>query len=73
VAVALQDAMTGRTVAGPKSCPGRTVDDRPTARTCGPATAKVPHGRTYVVATSWTYTKDGRVTGGSARGAPFAF
>jgi hypothetical protein len=42
-------------------------------RSCGPATVNVAHGRTYVVATSWTYTKDGRTAAGSARGAPFAF
>jgi serine/threonine protein kinase len=73
VSVSLQDASSGRTVAGPKRCPGLTFEDPRVPRSCGPATVNVAHGRTYVVATSWTYTKDGRTAAGSARGAPFAF
>jgi serine/threonine protein kinase len=73
VSVALQDAATGRTVAGPKTCPGLTYGDQQVARSCGPATVSAPHGRTYVVAISWRYTKDGRTAAGSAKGTPFAF
>jgi serine/threonine-protein kinase len=73
VSVSLRDAASDRTVAGPKTCPGLTFEDRQAARTCGPATVSVPHGRTYVVATSWTYTKDGRTAAGTMKGTPFAF
>jgi hypothetical protein len=40
---------------------------------CGPLTAGVPHGHTYVVAMTWTYSRDQKVSTGSTKGSEFAF
>ena len=73
LAVWLRDASSGRTAAGPRTCPSLAYADRQVARDCGPVTVSVPHGRSYVVAMSWTYTKGTMVAKGTATGAPFAW
>ena len=73
ISVSLRDASSGRTAAGPKTCPGLVFADRTVTRACGPATASVPHGKTYVVVMTWTYTRDGKTANGTAKGGAFAW
>jgi serine/threonine protein kinase len=73
VSVALQDVATGRTAAAGKNCGTFTFADRNATRDCGPITAGVPHGHTYMVLLSWRYTRDGRTAGGTAKGTAFAW
>jgi serine/threonine protein kinase len=71
LSVSVQDASSGRTAFGPSRCSGLVFADRTVTRDCGPVVARLPHGRTYVVAMTWVYEKDGRSVSGSARGNPF--
>jgi hypothetical protein len=73
VTVEVRDASGGRTVAGPIRCSGLAFGDRQMTRDCGPRSVGLPHGRTYVVAVGWSYTKDGRTVTGSAKGTPFGW
>jgi serine/threonine-protein kinase len=72
VALALEDAATGRTVAGPYTCKGIVFTEVEQEHSCGPFdTATVPHGHRYVVVASWTYSGRGLLPAGSARGPEF--
>jgi serine/threonine protein kinase len=73
VGVSLQDVSTGRTVAGPKTCGGLTFDPHGPTHVCGPATAGVSHGHTYVVVATWAYSRAGQNAIGTAKGRPFAW
>lgn len=70
ISVALQE--NGRTVNGPHSCSVRFDGDAST-RECGPHTAAARRGHRYRVVTSWSFTRDGRVSTGAARGNEFTF
>jgi serine/threonine protein kinase len=73
LSVSVQDASSDRTASGPTRCSGLVFADRSVTRDCGPVVARLPHGRTYVVAMTWVYTKDGRSVSGSAKGSPFTW
>jgi len=79
ITLALQDAGTGRTVAGPKTCGtlafgGNLAFGGDTAtQGCGPAGANPAKGRKYVVSMSFRYVKDGRTVASTAKGAVFAW
>jgi len=69
IAVALQDAGTGRMVGAPKVCAGLTFTKAAPARTCGPVTVGPARGRRYQVVMSWTFGQRGEVK--IARGNAF--
>ena len=71
IAVALQDAGTGRTVGSPKVCSGLIFTKATPARTCGPVTVDPPRGRRYQVMMAWTFFNGGRSAVKTARGSTF--
>lgn len=73
VALSIRDASSGRTMATPRTCAGLVFADRQVTRDCGPASVSLPHGRTYVVVMSWTYTKGAVGARGAQNGATFAW
>jgi serine/threonine-protein kinase len=73
ISVSLQDAGTGRTVAGPKTCTDLSFGGRAATRNCGPAAASPAHGRTYAVVMSYRYERNGRTIASTAKGAAFTW
>jgi serine/threonine-protein kinase len=71
VSMTIQDAGTGRTVAGPYTCPGLMFTDSAPQHDCGPADLDAPHGHRYVVVQSWQYTGRTYLPSGSAKGPEF--
>jgi serine/threonine protein kinase len=71
--VALQDAATGRTVAGPRRCSNVTFARQNITHECGPLTASPGHGRHYLTVVTWTYVLDGKSMTGSVNGEAFAW
>ena len=69
----MRDTGTGRTAAGPHTCSGLAYADRQVARDCGPSTVSLPHGHSYQVVVSWTYTKEGISARGTQNGTTFAW
>jgi hypothetical protein len=73
VSVSLQDTGSGRTAGGLKTCSGLSFTDQDVTHDCGPVTVTVPHGHSYAVLMTWSYTRDGRTANGSAKGKAFAW
>jgi serine/threonine-protein kinase len=73
ITVTVQDAATGRTVAGPKTCDDLTFGGDAATRSCGPATARPGRGRQYTVVMAFRYQRDGRALSGTAKGSAFAW
>ena len=71
IAVALQDAGTGRTVGDPKVCTGLTFTKAAPTRSCGPVTVGPARGRRYQVVMSWTFANGQRSEMKVARGNAF--
>jgi serine/threonine protein kinase len=71
IAVALQDAGTGRMVGSPKVCSGLVFTKATPAHTCGPVTVDPPRGRRYQVVMAWTFFNGGRSAVKTARGSTF--
>ncbi|HEU4348099.1 MAG TPA: serine/threonine-protein kinase [Actinoplanes sp.] len=63
----------GRTVAGPYTCANLVFREGAVTRECGPREAGAIRGRTYVVAMSWEYTREGRIARGETTGSAFTF
>ncbi|GIE33002.1 hypothetical protein Ait01nite_060470 [Actinoplanes italicus] len=72
VEVTLQDAATGRTVAGPKRC-DLTFSKQTYTRACGPSDAVPRRGRSYTVVMSYRYVRDGRTTTSTTKGSAFTW
>ncbi|GIE92982.1 serine/threonine-protein kinase [Paractinoplanes rishiriensis] len=73
ITVTVQDAATGRTVAGPRTCDDLTFGGDASTRSCGPATARPERGRQYTVVMAFRYQRDGRAMSGTAKGSAFAW
>jgi serine/threonine-protein kinase len=73
ITVALQDAGSGRTVAGPRTCADLAYGGNAETRTCGPSGASPARGHQYAVVMSYRYVRDGQTLAGSARGSAFAW
>lgn len=73
IEVALQDAGTGRTVAGPRTCGGLDFTRRSMTRDCGPLVADPRRGRRYAVVMTYRYVRDGRTAVSTAKGRPFSW
>jgi serine/threonine-protein kinase len=71
ITVSLQDAGSGRTVAGPRTCGGLAYGGEAATRTCGPFSAGPARGRDYVVVLSYRYERNGRTVASSAKGSTF--
>jgi serine/threonine-protein kinase len=71
ITVSLQDAASGRTVAGPKTCSGLAFPGDAATRTCGPASASPARGRDYAVVVSYRYERNGRTVASAAKGPSF--
>jgi serine/threonine-protein kinase len=71
ITVSLQDAASGRTVAGPKTCSGLAFPGEAATRTCGPTSAGPARGRDYAVVVSYRYERNGRTLAGTAKGPSF--
>jgi serine/threonine-protein kinase len=73
ITVAVQDAGSGRTVAGPKTCSNLAYGGDASTQGCGPAAASPAKGHKYVVSMSFRYVRAGRMTAGSAKGSVFSW
>ena len=71
ITVSLQDAGSGRTVAGPKTCSGLGFGGDAATRACGPASASPARGRDYAVVLSYRYQRNGRTVASTAKGSTF--
>ena len=63
----------GRTVAGPVTCANLVFREGAVTRDCGPRECAAQRGRTYQVAMTWEYTRDGRTSRGTAEGSAFIY
>ncbi|WP_232050330.1 serine/threonine-protein kinase [Actinoplanes sp. OR16] len=74
IEVALQDARTGRTVAGPRTCDDLSFGRRSMTQECGPLVAEPRRGRQYAVVMTFRYVRgDGRTATNTTKGRPFAW
>jgi serine/threonine-protein kinase len=73
ITVALQDAASGRTVSGPKTCDGLTFGGDAATASCGPASASPVRGRRYAVVMSYRYERRGRTVASMSRGSVFSW
>jgi hypothetical protein len=73
ITVSVQDAGTGRTVAGPKTCGDLAFGGRAATQACGPVGAKPARGKKYAVVMSFRYQRNGRLMAGNAKGSAFAW
>jgi tRNA A-37 threonylcarbamoyl transferase component Bud32 len=69
--VSLQEAGTGRTVGGPRTCENLTFEGEVATRACGPSGAKPTRGRSYTVVVTYRYERDGRTLANTAKGHAF--
>jgi serine/threonine-protein kinase len=74
ISISLQDAGSGHTVAGPKTCDGLsfTGDEGATAN-CGPGAASPPRGHQYAVVMAYRYSRAGRTIVSTAKGRAFTW
>jgi serine/threonine-protein kinase len=73
ITVALQDAGSGRTVAGPKTCNNLPFGGDAATRGCGPAGASPAKGHKYVVSMSFRYVRYGQTMASTTKGSVFAW
>ncbi|MEU4241255.1 protein kinase [Actinoplanes sp. NPDC026619] len=73
ITVSLQDAASGHTVAGPKTCAGLTFGGDAATQGCGPAGASPRRGRQYTVVMTYRYERNGRAIASSSKGSTFAW
>jgi hypothetical protein len=73
ITVALQEASSGRTVAGPKTCGNLTFGGDAATQGCGPAGASPAKGRKYTVVMSFRYVREGRTVASTSKGSTFAW
>ncbi|NMO51206.1 protein kinase [Actinoplanes sp. TBRC 11911] len=71
ITMSLQDAGSGRTVAGPRTCGGLTFGGDVATRTCGSFAATPAHGHDYLVVLSYRYERNGRTVASTAKGSTF--
>jgi serine/threonine protein kinase len=74
ISIALQDAGSGSTVAGPKTCDGLTFTGGGAATAnCGASPASPPHGHMYAVVMAYRYIREGHTVISTAKGASFTW
>jgi serine/threonine protein kinase len=73
ISVTLQDAVSGRTVAGPKTCANLYFGGDASTRGCGPSGASPSRGRQYTVVMTYRYERNGRTIASSSKGSTFSW
>lgn len=73
ISISLQDAGSGHTVAGPKTCGGLSFAGRAATADCGPGSASPPRGHQYAVIMAYRYVKNGRTVMSTAKGQSFSW
>ena len=73
ITLALQDAGSGKTVAGPKTCDHLAFGGDAATRGCGPAGASPAKGHKYVVLMSFRYVRYGQTVASTTKGSVFAW
>ena len=73
ISISLLDAVSGRTVAGPKTCDGLWFTGQASTESCGPAPACPARGRRYTVVMAYRYERDGRTVASTATGSIFTW
>ncbi|GIM93305.1 serine/threonine-protein kinase [Paractinoplanes toevensis] len=73
ISVTLQDAASGRTVAGPKTCTGLAFGGQAATQGCGPSGASPSRGRQYLVVMTYRYERGGRMVASSSKGSTFSW
>ena len=73
ITVALQDAGSGRTVAGPKTCDNLPFGGDAATQGCGPASASPAKGRKYAVVMTFRYVRAGQTIASTSKGSTFAW
>ncbi|WP_433366502.1 serine/threonine protein kinase [Actinoplanes sp. CA-142083] len=71
ITLTLQEASSGRTVAGPKTCGNLTFSGEGSTQGCGPAGASPAKGKKYAVVMSVRYVREGRMMASTAKGSVF--
>jgi len=73
ITMALQDAASGKTVAGPKTCGHLAFGGDAATQGCGPAGASPAKGHKYVVSMSFRYVREGQTVASTTKGSVFAW
>jgi serine/threonine-protein kinase len=73
ITVALQDASSGRTVAGPKTCDNLAFGGDASTQGCGPSGAAPARGHRYAVVMSFRYVREGRTIASTSKGSAFSW
>jgi serine/threonine-protein kinase len=73
ISISLQDAGSGRTVAGPKTCGSLYFDGEADTANCGPGSASPPRGHEYAVVMAYRYVREGRTVMSTAKGRAFTW
>jgi serine/threonine-protein kinase len=73
ITLSLQEASSGRTVAGPKTCGNLTFGGDASTQACGPAGASPARGRKYAVVMSFRYVRERRTVASTSKGSVFAW
>jgi serine/threonine protein kinase len=74
ISISLQDAGSGHTVAGPKTCDGLSfTGDKGDTANCGPGAASPPRGHQYAVVMAYRYSREGRTIVSTAKGRAFTW
>jgi serine/threonine protein kinase len=74
ISISLQDAGSGHTVAGPKTCDSLSFGGNEAATAnCGPGSASPPRGHQYSVVMAYRYIREGRTVMSTARGRAFTW
>ncbi|MFC7527628.1 serine/threonine-protein kinase [Actinoplanes sp. GCM10030250] len=73
IEVLLQDAGTGRVVAGPTACADLTFTKESFTKECGPVGVSPQRGRMYAVVMSYRYVRNGHTAASTTRGNPFTW
>ena len=73
ISISLLDAVSGRTVAGPKTCAGLAFTGDASTESCGPAPASPARGHKYAVVMAYRYERHGKTVSNTAKGSAFAW
>jgi serine/threonine-protein kinase len=73
ISISLQDAGSGHTVAGPKTCGSLTFTGEAATASCGPGSASPPRGHQYAVVMAYRYIREGRTVISTAKGRAFTW
>ncbi|GAA0799299.1 serine/threonine-protein kinase [Spirilliplanes yamanashiensis] len=73
VSVRLQNAATGATAGGSRTCGTLSFTKEGLTQRCGPVEFAAPRGHRYVLVMTWQHSHEGKLVLGSAKGEEFAW